>query len=90
MKLMISCREASRLLSDSMDSPLPLSRRMGLRLHLLVCHVCRRVVRQVRGLEAAFRGFSKLTGEAGEDPAGIGRLSPDARARIRSALGGRP
>jgi hypothetical protein len=56
---MIDCREASRLISQNADRPLPLGRRQQLRLHLLVCDACTNFNRQVRllrkGVRAIFR-----------------------------------
>jgi hypothetical protein len=52
---MIDCREASRLISRNADRPLPLGRRLQLRLHLLVCDACTNFSRQVRVLREALR-----------------------------------
>lgn len=86
MKLMISCQAASRLMSESLDSPLPFRRRMSLKMHLLMCHLCRRVARQGRALNEVICGFARKTGMNGEDPAGLGDLSSEARERIEQAL----
>ena len=42
-----SCREATRLQSELMDGPLPLRKRVGLRIHLVLCKWCRRYGRQI-------------------------------------------
>ena len=56
---MIDCREAARLISQHADRPLPLWRRVQLRLHLLVCDACTNFSRQVqqlrKGVRAIFR-----------------------------------
>ena len=56
---MIDCREASRLISQHADRPLPLARRLQLRLHLLVCDACSNFSRHVqqlrKGVRAIFR-----------------------------------
>ena len=56
---MIDCREASRLISQNADRPLPLARRLQLRLHLLICDACTNFNRQVqqlrKGVRAIFR-----------------------------------
>lgn len=44
---MISCKEATRLVSESLDRRLPLDQRIGLRLHLLLCRFCSRYRRQL-------------------------------------------
>jgi hypothetical protein len=40
--LTLDCRQASRVQSEMLDHPLPLAKRLGLRLHLLICMWCRR------------------------------------------------
>ncbi len=41
------CREMVRILSDSMDRPLPLSMRIKKRLHYLICCWCQRYEEQL-------------------------------------------
>ena len=52
---MITCKEASRLLSQSMDARLPLWQRARLRLHLAICDACTNFSRQLRLLRGALR-----------------------------------
>lgn len=75
MILLPSCREVSRLLSESLDSGRPLGLRA--RLHLSLCETCRRVLAQFALLR---RGAARVP-EAG--PA----LSEEAKARLRRGLG---
>ena len=49
----LSCKEASRLLSQAMDRELPLWDRTRLRLHLMQCDACNNFERQVRFLRRA-------------------------------------
>ena len=55
--MLISCKDASRLISQMQDGELPLRRRLAVRLHLLFCDACRRFVRQLRFLRAAMRRY---------------------------------
>lgn len=76
-----NCREASRLQSESLDRPLSLAKRFGLRVHLLLCRWCRRYGKQIRFLRGAAR----------ENPDGFNeaaprRLSPEARERLKHSL----
>ncbi|MBN1870636.1 MAG: zf-HC2 domain-containing protein [Candidatus Omnitrophica bacterium] len=48
---MTSCRHASRLLSEQLDHPLPLSKRIMLQIHLLWCTNCVFFGRQIRALK---------------------------------------
>lgn len=43
---MIDCKEASRLMSQSLDKDLGLGQRTSLRFHLFLCTACSRVKRQ--------------------------------------------
>ena len=54
---MISCKDASRLMSRKEDAPLTLWQRLTLRLHLSVCAACTRFERQIRFLRTAMRKY---------------------------------
>jgi hypothetical protein len=54
---MLNCKEASRLMSRRLDEPLPLGRRLALRLHLLLCDACRHFDRQTVLLREAMRRY---------------------------------
>lgn len=45
--IMMSCKEAGRLISEGLDRELDLTQRAGLRLHLLMCTACSRVKSQL-------------------------------------------
>ncbi|MGE5190456.1 MAG: zf-HC2 domain-containing protein [Gemmatimonadota bacterium] len=81
---MLSCKDATRLISQSMDVTLPVGQRIGLRLHLLICKFCLRYRRQLLVIREALRDFDAAAvrpgGRAGET------LSEDARERIRKSL----
>lgn len=53
MKLMITCREAARLISAELDRELPWIERVVLRGHLLICKACPNFRRQVRLMDQA-------------------------------------
>jgi len=81
---MLVCRDVTRLISESMDHSLPLGKRIGVRIHLLMCTFCARYERQlvliretVRRLVAA---VEKPEGTPGEP------LSEEARERIKDFL----
>ena len=54
---MLSCREATKLMSQEQDRPLGLGERLGLRLHVLICSACSNYRRQMSVLRAACRRF---------------------------------
>lgn len=81
---MLSCKDVTRLLSEAMDRSLPLGKRIGVRLHLLVCAFCARYERQLLQIRETVR---RLVGT--EETAGgtFGEtLSEEARERIRGSL----
>ncbi len=78
---MLTCKEVTRLVSESLDRKLPLGRRIMVRLHLLMCSLCSRFRKQAFFLRDAARHFWKV----GESAPGPG-LSPEARDRIKQAL----
>jgi hypothetical protein len=50
---MLTCKEASRLVSQGLDRRLGFAERAGLRLHLLVCEGCTNFSKQVAFLRKA-------------------------------------
>ncbi len=79
---MPSCKEVSRLVSESMETKLPLHKRIGLWMHLSMCRLCKGFARQLRVIQAA----AKQHGESEDDTSlADATLSDDARERIRRA-----
>jgi hypothetical protein len=54
---MVSCREASRLLSQREERALTRGERLRLHVHLAVCTACRRFARQLAFLRAAMAAY---------------------------------
>jgi hypothetical protein len=50
MKLLPSCHEVQTELTEYAEGTLPLSRRLGIRLHLLLCKVCAGFLRGLQAL----------------------------------------
>jgi hypothetical protein len=59
MSLMISCREASRALSQMQDGDVAFPLYWRLRLHLLLCEACTRFARQMRFLRHAMQDYRR-------------------------------
>jgi predicted anti-sigma-YlaC factor YlaD len=78
---MLSCKQASELLSQSLDRPLTRRERWALRLHLWICAACRRFGRQLMLIRLA---VGKVVAET-EQNENL-RLSPEARLRMTRAL----
>ena len=78
---MLTCKQASQLLSQSLDRPLTRGERFRLRFHLLICKFCKRFGQQLIGLRTAIRQQIKMT-EQNEEI----KLSKDAVKRIIQAI----
>jgi hypothetical protein len=81
---MLSCKEVSHLVSESLDRTLPLWQRIQMRLHLLLCRFCSRFQKQTLFLRDAAR-HSLMAVEEIETGPGMA-LSPEARDRIKRSL----
>ena len=81
MKLLLNCKEASKIISQSLDNPLSWSNRMKLKFHLLICNACTRFNQQLRLIKNAINSIKIET----ENDTSI-QLSLDAKARINKAV----
>ena len=81
---MLSCRDVTQLISESMDQSLPLGKRIGVRLHLLICRFCARYERQLLLIRDTVRRLVGAEEIPGEPP--WETLSEEAKARIRNSL----
>jgi len=52
---MLTCKDASELLSQAQDRPLGLRERIILKLHLFICHGCTNFGRQLKLIRATVR-----------------------------------
>jgi predicted anti-sigma-YlaC factor YlaD len=78
---MLTCKDASHLISEGQDRHLRLRERISLRLHLGMCSSCRRFEQQINYIHRTLR-HGWLQGKLPEEKP----LSPDARERIRKKL----
>jgi putative zinc finger protein len=53
----LTCKEASKLISEGMDRRLSVAERFTLRLHLRICDACTRFTSQVEFLRRALKVF---------------------------------
>lgn len=81
---MLRCKDATQLISQSMDTSLPIVKRIRLRLHLRICVWCARYERQLLLIRQALRRLD-AAGDRPEAPPGE-TLSEDTRERIRESL----
>lgn len=81
---MFSCKHATRLVSEGMDRPLPLLKRIGVCCHLVLCPLCARFKRHLLFVRRAVRQHRDAL--EGADPATAMALPPAARERIAQLL----
>jgi hypothetical protein len=82
--MMLSCKDVTQLISESMDHSLPLGKRIGVRIHLLMCRFCARYEKQLLLIRDTVRHLV-AGGDKPEYPSGE-TLSEETRARIRQSL----
>jgi hypothetical protein len=75
------CREVVRLLSQSMEAKLPLSTRIKIRFHYLICVWCYRYRKQLRALRKIAASLPEHADECGRET-----LPYSSKERIRQAL----
>jgi len=75
------CREMVRILSQSMDEPMPLMMRIKKRIHFLICCWCQRYEDQLRYIHETARGFPEHADEASN-----AIFPPETRERIKQKL----
>lgn len=78
---MLTCKEASHLVSQNQDRPLSFNERLGLRVHIWMCTNCRRFERQI-GLMRRLLRQSVQRAETEE----TATLPAEAHERIRQAM----
>jgi len=78
---MLNCKEASRLVSQSLDRRLNWRERCALKLHLAICDACRQFSRQLGWMRTALRRFAHMA----ENDESV-HLPAEAGERIRKAL----
>jgi predicted anti-sigma-YlaC factor YlaD len=66
---MMNCQQATRLISESQDRALPLSQRVSLKVHLMMCSGCKNFSLQVPFLSQAMKAYAKGLDEIGADDA---------------------
>jgi hypothetical protein len=52
---MLSCKQASQLISTSLDRPLTLRERFVLSFHLVICKYCKRFSKQLQSMRVAIK-----------------------------------
>ena len=56
---MLSCKDATRLLSRQQERRLSLRERLSLKMHLMICYGCKNYGRQIDFIRAAFQRIKR-------------------------------
>jgi hypothetical protein len=83
---MLSCRETTQLISESIERKLTLQQRMTVRAHLLMCRVCSRFRKQLLFMEKAIGLFVENEKEGKLPVESEPSLSPEARERLKISI----
>jgi hypothetical protein len=81
MKLMLTCKQASQIISQSLDNPLSRSVRLKLKFHLFICNTCTRFNQQLHLIKTAVK-LMKLETENDDTI----QLTVEAKTRINQAI----
>lgn len=79
---MLTCKQASQIITQSYDRRLSWQERWNMRIHLFICDACAHFAKQMRFLRQAARRFAQGQADADEQV----RLSAEAVARIKHEL----
>jgi len=75
------CREMVRILSQSMDEPIPLMMRIRKRIHFLICCWCQRYEEQLHYIRETARRFPEHADQASDVP-----FPAETKKRIKQKL----
>lgn len=78
---MLDCRQASQLISKSLDRPLSWRERLEVRFHLFICKYCKRFSQQLTTMCTAINRMSKSI-ESNQDI----QMPSEAKNRIANAI----
>ncbi|TWU40238.1 hypothetical protein Q31b_35830 [Novipirellula aureliae] len=81
---MLSCKEITKLVSESLDHPLPLRKRMSVWMHLSMCQLCSAFRRDQVVLHERIMDESERVTHAENDQSV--NLSAEAKQRIRKFM----
>ena len=80
---MMSCEESTKLISESIDRKLPLMKRLGLKIHIMMCRFCGRYAVQLNFIEEVLGKYRRDITQGSSDES---RLPDTARDRMKQRL----
>lgn len=83
---MFSCKDISRVVSESFERPLSFGERTILRIHLVLCGTCRKFRKLQNKIHSAVKKHGADVPEGADSPDDTPVLPDDSRSRIRIAI----
>ena len=83
---MLTCKSVANSLAEGDYADLPLRKRIGLRLHVILCFVCGRYHRGVMRFQNGVRKYRRGEVDRAAEPEGEFCLRSDEREALRRAL----
>ena len=83
---MMNCREVSRLVAEGADRDLRFYEQMRVRIHLVMCYMCRRFTRQLALIRRVSRAAGADSLLADGSVLQSVTLSPDAKSRLKEKI----
>ena len=80
---MLNCKDMTKLISDSLEGKISARQRMELRLHIMMCGMCRRFRSNIIELRKRVRGSKGLLDQADIPPT---PLPPATKARLEEVI----
>ncbi len=80
---MLTCKEVSHLVSESLERKLSFRQRFGMRTHLMMCSLCRTYLKQTLVLRKLVRLYASSVVENTKNDEG---LSDEAKKRIKDRI----
>jgi hypothetical protein len=78
---LLNCKEISHLVSQSMDTKLPLQKRLGIKFHLLICRYCDRYAKQLLIMRNTIHAFSDVN-----DGPPLKTMSGERKERLKEMM----
>lgn len=83
---MLTCRETTSLISQSLDAKLSLRQRIAVRIHLFMCRFCSRFKKQLYFIRDATEWFN-IDDNEGEDIQRLDEsLTPESREKLKRII----
>lgn len=80
---MLNCKDATRLISDSLETKLSVRQRMGLLFHIVLCGMCRRFRSNITKLRIRIR---KSRGQLSQINVGSTPMPPETKTRLEEVI----